>query len=125
MGIGIAGSVLCTWLLRMLICWRLHRHEKRHGTGFPVRLLQAVNGTFWSIVGCIAAFLFMLPVLNALPFDIYPFEYAYFEDKDENRWYVEFIWTGQYSIMFQDGVDYEVTITTSRLLIGDYLFERQ
>ena len=58
-------------------------------------------------------------------FDIYPFEYAYFEDKDENRWYVEFIWTGQYSIMFQDGVDYEVTITTSRLLIGDYLFERQ
>ncbi len=78
MGIGIAGSVLCTWLLRMLICWRLHRHEKRHGTGFPVRLLQAVNGTFWSIVGCIAAFLFMLPVLNALPFDIYPFDLRIF-----------------------------------------------
>ncbi len=78
MGLGIAGSILGAWVLRMLLCWRLHRYEKRHGAGFPVRLLLAINGTFWSIVGCIAAFLFMLPVLNALPFNLYPFDLRIF-----------------------------------------------
>ena len=58
-------------------------------------------------------------------FDIYPFEYDYFEDKDENRWYVEFVWTGMYGLMFEDGVDYEVNVTTGRLVIGGYTFERQ
>lgn len=58
-------------------------------------------------------------------FDIYPFEYDYFEDKDENRWYVEFVWMGMYGLMFEDGVDYEVNVTTGRLVIGGYTFERQ
>lgn len=58
-------------------------------------------------------------------FDVYPFEYSYFYDSGDNSWFVEFIWTGMYGLMFEDGIDYEVTVTKSRLMIGEYLFARQ